>query len=110
LRWFALEVQRSARLVCLTGWQAEAELKLKLFLVTPDVAALLFVSVPLDEVAGSGTGARSNRSALFTANQGSAYRAGHSPDDHTFRLAVVMSVTPPVSLGVSGNRQHNKNE
>jgi hypothetical protein len=71
---------------------------------------MLAVSVTLDEVARSCARARSNRSTLLPADQGSAYRAGYSTDNGDLRLAVVMSVGPPVSQAVRSNGQHNKNE
>src|SRR5438034_8105595 len=68
------------------------------------------VSMSLHEVACSCAGARSNHSALLSADQASAYRADDSADNSALSLAVVMSVGPLVSQPLGGKCQHNKNE
>jgi hypothetical protein len=74
------------------------------------VAAMPAVSVTLDDVARSCARSGSNHSALLPADQASAYRADDSADNGALRLAVVMSVWPPVSQAVRSKGQHNKNE
>ena len=64
----------------------------------------------LYEVACSRARARSNHSALLTADQPSAYRADDSADNGALSLAVVMSVGALVSQALGGKCQHNKNE
>ena len=68
---------------------------------------MLAVSVTLDQVTRSGSGARSNHSAFLASNQRSADRACHSANNRALGLAVVVSVRSPVGQAFGG-RQNDK--